>query len=572
VTILRATRRILGPCIVALVVAVLTLTGAPDRSASPDIEPISAGRPARTLTGAPDPHVLRANGKYWAYTTNGSSYNIQRYVSDDLASWGRTSNPDALPNLPAWAAQSGQYQWAPTVFRNGNGKYVMYYVAHDSSSGDQCIGRAIADEPFDAFVPTDSSGPIICQHDKGGSIDPYFFENPINGNTFLYWKNDGNSCTSSCGGVRLWGIRLNSTTGLPQSSTPEAVAVDLLHYGATWETPLIENPAMTYTPADGGHFRLFYSANWYYTDDYATGYAECTSGGTPDPLPSGGCTKVTVNGPWMDSTPYAAGPGGASFFTDFEGKTWMAYHGFDPGHVGFSGGLLYPRYMFVEKVDLNANPEVGCTTTARPCINTSFPYSYHTAPPHPYVDVFPGDFAIDAISWISEASPPPAEASTAVSTGSGLDPDELFEPNANITRAQVAMWLWKLSGSPGPACSGGGPYPDVPCTYWAADAIAWGKAQGYFTAAPGNWSPGSNVGRGDFARMIWRMDCAPTNWSSSFSDVGPSSTYYDAVSWADHYSIMTGYADNTFRPTTAIQRDQAANALYTGRNRLWPEC
>ena len=502
---------------VALVLSSLVLPLAQNRDAAVEIPPLalaSAGRPARTfLANAPDPHVIRVGDIYYAYATNGSPYgvgdvyNVQRYYSTDLETWTRTTSPDALPVRPAWATQTGAWTWAPTVFEASNGQYVMYFAARSVAHNRMCIGRAVSSTPNGTFTPT-GSGPVVCQSHLGGSIDPYHYQDPRNGNRYLYWKNDGNDCSPNCL-VQLWGRRLDAAGNLYGSSGA------ILSHDRFWEIPLIENPAMTYSRV-GNRFRLFYSGNWYQTSRYSTGYANCSG-------PLGPCTKVTTTGPWHNTTPYAYGPGGAAFFTDFEGKNWMAYHGYPAPDLVGPGGA---RWLFLEKVDFHSSPVV----------NTSFPFAFHKDPPHPYVDVSSNHWARAAISWLSaDAAPFPASATRPVATGAGLDPDELFRPTTSITRAQLLNWVWSLEGHPGevpPPDPPPNPFPDSPP--WIDRAVDWAAAEGHMSGYPDNsrppscgasgpapvFRPNCSISRGEYVRLLWRVNGSPVGYPDhGFSDV-----------------------------------------------------
>jgi hypothetical protein len=550
--------------IASVILVLLTLMGAltPAGPAGgpaelPPLELASSGRPRVTfLYSAPDPHVIRRGDRYFAYATNGTPYgsgnlyNIQRYESTDLASWSRTAQPDALPVRPSWAAQTGAWMWAPTVFRAASGQYVMFFAARSVPHGRQCIGRAVADTPDGTFRPT-GSGPVICQSSRGGAIDPYYFRQAWNGSSFLYWKNDGNNCDPDCA-VRLWGRRLDADGNLSGG------AVALLTHDRYWETPLIENPAMTFSPVGNTH-RLFYSANRYWTSSYSTGYADCAG-------PLGPCTKQTRTAPWHTSTPYAKGPGGAAFFQDFEGKNWMAYHGYQPGHIG----SRHARFLFVEKVDFHA----------RPTINTAFAYSFHRDPPHPFVDIPPGRWGADAISWLAtDAAPFPAAATRTVATGPGLDPDELFQPHKSITRAELLNWVWKLEGHPGETPPPTHPpHPFGESVLWVRDALDWVAFENLMTGYSTNgappacgaagpapvFRPSCPINRGEYVRLLWRAHGSPLGYADpGFDDVPPTSWVFDAVSWAAGEGHMTGYADNTFKTGRNITRVQVANALLS---------
>ena len=114
-------------------------------------------------------------------------------------------------------------------------------------------------------------------------------------------------------------------------------AVQILHYDAGWEAPLIEAPSLV---AAGGTYYLFYSANWWNTARYAIGYATATS-------VLGPYTKKTTTGPWFASDRAVAGPGGQEWFRDNSGVWRMAYHGWQPAAVGYPHGARSLRLATV---------------------------------------------------------------------------------------------------------------------------------------------------------------------------------------------------------------------------------
>ncbi|HEU5270579.1 MAG TPA: glycoside hydrolase family 43 protein, partial [Jatrophihabitans sp.] len=217
--------------------ATLVLAGCGGSSPGP-----AGGSGSRSDTGAaggyvnpvyrsdfPDPAVLRAGGTYHAYGTQSGDANVQTLTSTDLVHW--QAGKDALPQLGRWATAGST--WAPAVIALG-GRYAMYYVAHDTGSAKQCIGRATASDPAGPFSDT-AGRPLVCQAGLGGSIDP----DPVragDGSLYLYWKNDGNCCGQP---VHLWGQRL-SPDGSKLVGTPDA----LLGNDKPWQGSLVEAPEM----------------------------------------------------------------------------------------------------------------------------------------------------------------------------------------------------------------------------------------------------------------------------------------------------------------------------------------
>lgn len=263
----------------------------------------------------PDPHVMRVDETYYAYSTNtGGFLNIPILRSPDLVNWERAA--DGLPALPSWAAPNYGNIWAPGVIEVGDG-FVLYYVGRDKASDKQCIGAAASETPDGAFRD-ESDEPFICQAALGGSIDAYPFRDE-DGSLWLFWKNDGNCCGYPVG---IWVQRL-SDDGLRLRGEP----VELIRQDQAWEIPLIENPAVV---NHDDTYYLFYSANWWESRSYAVGYAVCDS-------VTGPCTKPQ-NGPIFEATDEARGPGGQSLVTDTDGNLWMAYHAWEGRNIGYPAG------------------------------------------------------------------------------------------------------------------------------------------------------------------------------------------------------------------------------------------
>src|SRR5690349_16584 len=208
----------------------------------------------------PDPFVLKAGDRYYAYATNGAGKNIQRATSPDLVHW--SVQGDAMPALPSWAQIGGNFVWAPEVIPVG-GKYVMYYTARDKASDKQCVGVAVSDTPDGRFKDSNDH-PLVCQADQGGTIDPDPFQD--GDKLYLYFKNDGNCC----GRTTYIYVQELSPDGLQLTGQP----TQLVSNDEYWEGHVVEAPTMF---KHDGKYYLFYSGNDYGGADYAVGYATCQS-------------------------------------------------------------------------------------------------------------------------------------------------------------------------------------------------------------------------------------------------------------------------------------------------------
>ncbi|MCA1843830.1 MAG: glycoside hydrolase family 43 protein [Actinobacteria bacterium] len=285
----------------------------------------------------PDPHVLRVGGVYYAYSTNVAGVNVPVMSSTDLVSW--TATAEALPPLPGWASPGRT--WAPTVLARG-GIYVLYYTVTQTATGRQCISVATAASPAGPFSDT-SSGPLVCQLDRGGSIDPYVFTDS-GGSSYLLWKSDDNALGRR---TSLWARALAAGgAGFAWFSSP----VRLLTQTAAWQAPLIEGPAMV---RSGNTYYLFYGANNWESSTSAIGYATCSR-------PLGPCVDRNTAGPWLATDPTGTGPigpQGPTVFTDTAGRLRLGFAAWN-GPVGYANGGV--RALWTAPLSfVNGNPTLN---------------------------------------------------------------------------------------------------------------------------------------------------------------------------------------------------------------------
>jgi beta-xylosidase len=204
---------------------------------------------------------------------------------------------------------------------------VLFYTVREPNAARQAISVARSSHPHGPYVDT-STAPLVYQLALGGSIDPSPFVD-ADGAAYLVWKADANAIHQPSS---LW-IQPLSGDGHSLTATPTR----LLDFDARWEDPLIEAPSLVLA---NGTYHLFYSANWWNTDRYAVGYATASE-------VLGPYTKVTTTKPWFSSDANVAGPGGQEWFTDTSGQLHMAYHGWQPGNVGYPGGARSVRFASV---------------------------------------------------------------------------------------------------------------------------------------------------------------------------------------------------------------------------------
>ncbi len=260
-----------------------------------------------------DPFVLSVTrpgqaARFVVFGTGDWPARVPTAVSSDLTTW--QEGPDALPQLPAWAAPDpkNSYSWAPAALDTGRG-FVLYVSLPDAASGQQCLGAATSAVPEGPYTNV-GDGPLICQHDLGGSIDPAVTRDR-SGALHMLWKNDGNAAGVASS---IWEQAL-SADGLGVAGPIHR----LLTAGAPWQGGIIEEPAVI--PAANGGWWLFYSGNFFDKPEYATGLAYC-------PSLDGPCTEAQ-QAPFLTTAqldqPKQSAPGGLETFADGKGGLWAVF-------------------------------------------------------------------------------------------------------------------------------------------------------------------------------------------------------------------------------------------------------
>ncbi|SCG76221.1 Glycosyl hydrolases family 43 [Micromonospora echinaurantiaca] len=285
-------------------------------------------------TDAPDPQAIQVGDTWYLFHTNAGGRNVPVLSSPDLVDW--TPVGDALPELPGWA-DAGK-TWAPEAIQLAPDRFLLYYTVAGRELGRQCVGRAVASTPQGPYRD-DSTGPLICQAELGGSIDASPFRD-TDGSLWLLWKNDGNAIGVD---TWLWSQRL-SDDGLSLVGEPTR----LLKQTEPWEGTLIEGP---FLHRQDDRLFLFFAANAYDRAEYAEGYAVCES-------PTGPCVKAAEN-PILKTNEVASGPGHASMVVK-DGRTWLLYHAWPPGQ---EGSIDPGRQVWLDEITWpNGKPQVNGPT------------------------------------------------------------------------------------------------------------------------------------------------------------------------------------------------------------------
>ncbi len=120
----------------------------------------------------------------------------------------------------------------------------------------------------------------------------------------------------------------------------------------------------------------------------------------------------------------------------------------------------------------------------------------------------------------------------------GIESASMFRPNAPITRGELAVWLYRLSGSP--VVSGN--VVTFPDTYGYAElssAVAFGKMQGWIDGYPdGTYRPNASLIRAEATKLLNHVTGRPqqvTNMVASFTDVPFTYWAYREIMSAANY-------------------------------------
>ena len=102
---------------------------------------------------------------------------------------------------------------------------------------------------------------------------------------------------------------------------------------------------------------------------------------------------------------------------------------------------------------------------------------------------------------------------------------------------------------------------DVAPNAWYKDAVQYAYDNGLMTGVSANeFAPEQTTTRAMIVSMLARLEGVESANNAGFADVS-NEWYATAVNWAANVGVVNGYEDSTFRPNTAITREQLAAIL-----------
>ena len=167
-----------------------------------------------------------------------------------------------------------------------------------------------------------------------------------------------------------------------------------------------------------------------------------------------------------------------------------------------------------------------------------------------FSDVAQGAWYADAVTYVRDNN---------LMSGTS---DTAFSPNANTSRAMLAVILYRASGSPEASSSAG--FTDAADGAWYTVAVNW-AAVGGIISGYGNGLFGINdpLTREQIATILWRYAGSNSAFEAqSFADESTIASYAsDAVDWAQANGIMSGKPGNFFDPKGNATRAEVATIL-----------
>ena len=103
---------------------------------------------------------------------------------------------------------------------------------------------------------------------------------------------------------------------------------------------------------------------------------------------------------------------------------------------------------------------------------------------------------------------------------------------------------------------------DIAPNAWYKDAVQYAYDNGLMTGTSATtFEPEATTTRAMIVSILARLENVTTAQAAGFADVDDNDWYATAVNWAANVGVVNGYEDNTFKPNTAITREQLAAIL-----------
>lgn len=135
-----------------------------------------------------------------------------------------------------------------------------------------------------------------------------------------------------------------------------------------------------------------------------------------------------------------------------------------------------------------------------------------------------------------------------------------FSPLDTCTRSQIITLLYRVNGSPAVADESQR-FSDASSSDWYYNAALWAAQNGLVTGT--TFHPDQDATRADVVVYLYRLTGSPMVTGKSFSDIPVDNTeLVRATNWANHCDITNGTSANTFSPEKTCNRAEIVTFLY----------
>lgn len=106
-------------------------------------------------------------------------------------------------------------------------------------------------------------------------------------------------------------------------------------------------------------------------------------------------------------------------------------------------------------------------------------------------------------------------------------------------------------------------FTDVNADDWFYDAVKFATEKGLMSGVSSDlFEPESDITRGMFITMLYRLEGEPSTRKSNYKDVESDGWYANSIAWATQKSIANGVSNTEFAPNDNMTREQLVVFLY----------
>jgi hypothetical protein len=159
-----------------------------------------------------------------------------------------------------------------------------------------------------------------------------------------------------------------------------------------------------------------------------------------------------------------------------------------------------------------------------------------------------------------------AQAGVTAGTGAGT-----YSPSDPVDRGSMAVFLYRMAGSPTWTPPATSPFVDVPTTHEYYSEITWLAASGITVGVVIDgatyYQPDNAVNRGSMSAFLYRLSGSPSYTApakAKFADVPKTHTFYKTISWLASKNITAGTTVGEqllYQPSNPVNRGSMAAFL-----------